>query len=168
MDWQPGDQSVLLAPRELQYLDQLKLRVSEDGAASECPRSCKFALTRGRTIILIAFLQQMVTLPLPEEGLDVTLETLRFITKSTLARFASRRAQAMLVELLSRTVKKLYSEFGSHSKVVRDIIDVLFDVLSIVGYPKSIDDAKIFIEEYLALEPNCAAATAAFHQVNCD
>jgi hypothetical protein len=74
----------------------------------------------------------------------------------------------MLVELLSRTVKKLYSEFGSRSKVVRDIIDVLFDVLSIVGYPKSIDDAKIFIEEYLALEPNCAAATAAFHQVNCD
>jgi hypothetical protein len=165
MDGQLADQSVLLRPDELQYLDQLKLRAFRDRNKAECPRSCKFALTRGRTIILIAFLQSMVTSPLPEEGLDITLETLRFITKSSLARFASRRAQALLVELLSKTVKKLRFEFGGGAEVVKDIIGVLFDVLSMVGHPKSINDAETFITEYLTLEPDCEEARTALHQV---
>lgn len=165
MDGQLADQSVLLRPDELQYLDQLKLRAFGDRNKAECPRPCKFALTRGRTIILIAFLQSMVTSPLPEEGLDITLETLLFITKSTLARFASRRAQALLVELLSKTLKKLHSEFGSGAEVVKDMIGVLFDVLSMVGHPKSIDDAETFITEYLSLEPDCEGAKTALHQV---
>ena len=162
---QLGDQSVLLAPHELQYLDQLKLRTLEGEAKSECPRSHKFALTRGRTIIVIAFLQSLVTSPLPEEGLDMTLETIRYITKSSLARFASRRAQALLVELLSRTVKKLQSDCPGRPEVVEDIIGVLFEVISTVGHPKAIDDAETFIDEYLA-SADCDAATTALRQVS--
>jgi len=162
---QLADQSVLLGPDDLQYLDQLRVRASGGDVTSELPRSCKFALTRGRTIILIALLQSMVTSPLPEDGLNMTLETLRFVTKSSLVRFASRRAQVILVELLSQTVRKLYSKFGGGSEVVEDIIGVLFDVLVTVGYPRSIEDAEIFIEEYLALVPDCAAAMAALQEL---
>jgi hypothetical protein len=160
-----GDQSVLLGPDDLQYLDQLKLRTFEGESRSDCPHSCKFALTRGRTIILIAFLQSVATSPLPEDGLDITLETLQFITKSSLARFASRRAQAMLVELVGKTVRMLHSTFGGGCEIVEDIIGVLFDVLVTVGHPKSIKDAETFVNAYLVLEPDCEAATAALHQV---
>jgi Family of unknown function (DUF6535) len=160
-----GDQSVLLGPDDLQYLDQLKLRTFEGESLSDCPHSCKFALTRGRTIILIAFLQSITASPLPEDGLDVTLETLQFITKSSLARFASRRAQAILVELVGKTVKILHSAFGGGCEIVDNIISVLFDVLATVGHPKSIEDAETLVNEYLELEPNCEAAMTALHQV---
>jgi hypothetical protein len=160
-----GDQSVLLGPHDLQYLDQLKLRTFEGETQSDCPRSCKFALTRGRTIILIAFLQSIITSPIPEDGLDMTLETLKFIAKSSLARFASRRAQAILVELVGKTVKKLHSAFGGGCEIVDDIIAVLFDVLVTVGYPNSIRDAETLIDEYLESDPGCEMAMAALHQV---
>jgi hypothetical protein len=160
----PADQSELLGPEDLQYLDQLKVRTSEGDVRSEFPRSCKFALTRGRTIILIAFLQSMLNSSLPEDGLEMMLETLRYITKSSLARFASRRAQALLVELSGKTLK-LCSDFGGASEVVEDITAVLFDVLVTVGFPKAIEDAEKVVEEYLGLVPACEAAMSALHQV---
>jgi hypothetical protein len=159
------DQSILLGPDDLQYLDQLNLRTFEGEVQYDCSHSCKFALTRGRTIILIAFLQSIVMSPLLENGLDITLETLQFITKSLLARFSSRRAQARLVELVGKTVRMLHSAFGGACEIIKDIISVLFDVLATVGNPKSIKDAETLIDEYLELEADCEVAMAALHQV---
>ena len=59
-------------------------------------------INRGCTAILVIFLSSMKSFPLPEDTLELTLETLRIITKSLTAAYSSSSTQTVLVHLVGR------------------------------------------------------------------
>lgn len=153
-----------LYPDDESLLEQLQLRIGSGG--QECPRRYKLTLTRGRTVILVAFLQSMAASlesAIPDQEL---LDTLRYITKSTLPRFACPRIQTSLVELSGQIVRHLMAHhFVEHEELVRHIVETLFDVLHSVGDLESIVKVKEIIRDYLRMDPGSEEARQALETV---
>ena len=146
------DDLPLLSPDDELLLDQLQLRIGNGG--QEFPRSYKLTLTRGRTVILLAFLQSMVAFESVNPDQEL-LETLHFISKSTLPRFASPTTQRLLVKLSRQFIGNLMvRHFVGQEEFVRGrIIETLFDVLHTVGDPESMVEVRKIIRDYLDGDP---------------
>ena len=69
----------------------------------------RIVINRGCTAILIIFLSSMKPFPLPEDTLELTLETLRIITKSLTAGYSSSSTQTLLIHLVGKISRQLHA-----------------------------------------------------------
>ena len=69
----------------------------------------RIVISRGCTAILVIFLSSMKVFSLPEDTLELTLETLRIITKSLTAAYSSSSTQALLIHLVDQISRQLYA-----------------------------------------------------------
>ena len=71
----------------------------------------RIVISRGCTAILIIFLSSMKAFPLPEDTLELTLETLQIITKSLTAAYSSSSStQTVLIHLIDWISKHLHAQ----------------------------------------------------------
>lgn len=163
VDIQTANSDIPLRPEDLKLLDELQLRIAEGKVDTECPLYSKYVLTRGRTAILIGFLNSISGTPVPDQEL---LETLSHITKSTLARFTSQQAQTLLVKLSRGLISSLLVHLHEQPILVRQIIAVLFDVLQTVGSAECIEETKVIMREYLNVQPDSQWTKVALRTVS--
>ena len=69
----------------------------------------RILINRGCTAILVIFLSSMKVFPLPEDTLELTLETLRIITESLTAAYSSSSTQTVLIHLVDQVSRQLYA-----------------------------------------------------------
>ena len=71
-------------------------------------------INRGCTAILVIFLSSMKPFPLPEDTLELTLETLRIITESLTAAYSSSSTQTLLIRLVGQISRQLHAHLMEH------------------------------------------------------
>ena len=76
----------------------------------------RVVINRGCTAILVIFLSSMKASPLPEDTLELTLETLQIITKSLTAGYSSSSTQTVLIHLTDRISKQLHAQLMLQDK----------------------------------------------------
>ena len=89
-------------------LDELVVK-DYSGSPVEVGYWGRIVINRGCTAILVIFLSSMKALPLPEDTLELTLETLQIITKSLTAGYSSSSTQTVLIHLIDRISKQLHA-----------------------------------------------------------
>ena len=72
----------------------------------------RVGINRGCTAILVIFLSSMRAFPPPEDTFDLTLVTLRIITKSLTAGYSSPSTQTVLVHLVGRISKQFHAHLA--------------------------------------------------------
>ena len=95
-------------------LDELVVELDElvveyDGDPVRVGYWGRIMTNRGRTAILVIFLSSMKPFPLPEDTLELTLETLRIITKSLTAAYSSSSTQILLIQLVGKISRQLHA-----------------------------------------------------------
>lgn len=155
---------------ELKQLEEFQLCTTGRTTIKEFALSGKIVLSQGHTVLLIAFLKVIASSALPEDALEVTIETLRIITSNLTTRFSSRAAQALLVDLIgmikcnfaadlagqtipeytlgSRATHSDVTNYqGNYSQnLIVDVMRILFNVLGTIGDPEIINGAKIIVQ----------------------
>jgi hypothetical protein len=142
----------------------------------------------------LSLLYRLNTSPIPAEELEFALETLRFVADNLTARFFIRIAQSLIIELVkqyinlnppvpadeatdevaSDGVKSYHSssdeedaDVSSKPEIIcENILNILFDVLSTIGDPNSIDQAKAILRSHLEIIPNSEAGAKALQKVS--
>ena len=69
----------------------------------------RILINRGCTAILVIFLSSMKAFPPPEDTLQLTLKTLRIITKSLTATYSSSSTQTLLIHLVGKISRQLHA-----------------------------------------------------------
>ena len=69
----------------------------------------QIVINRGCTAILVIFLSSMKPFPPPGDTLELTLETLRIVTKSLTAAYSSSSTQTALIHLVGRISRQLHA-----------------------------------------------------------
>ena len=69
----------------------------------------RILINRGCTAILVIFLSSMKPFPLPEDTLELTLETLRIITKGLTVGYSNSSTQTTLIRLVGQISRQLHA-----------------------------------------------------------
>jgi hypothetical protein len=96
-----------MSDEELQRFAKFQLCTTGGQVILDFKFSRKVVLSQGHLVLLIAFLQSIGTSPLPDDVLEVTLNTIQLITRNLTARFSSCTAQNLLVKLVGTVTKIL-------------------------------------------------------------
>jgi hypothetical protein len=167
----------MLQPDELQCLETLELRSSKRKSLAKGRSHANVALSRGQIAVLISLLYYMKTTATPEDELENTLETLRFVAHNLTARFSSRTAQVLVVDLAGQYIQLHHpipadnteldgSSSTDEPETTEQIMDIIFNVLGTIGDPNVIDYAKGILKNHLAVIPNNKAAANALQKVD--
>lgn len=138
---------------ELQLLKHLQLRTTTGITILDFPGWGKLILSRSHIVVLVALLQSMVASPLPDEALELTLDTFQFLATGLNARFATHGTQNILVDVASKVVHTLRGDLnraisqGIEDPLQGKIIQVLFEMLGTVTVPDAIAVAREIIAE---------------------
>ena len=89
-------------------LDELVIKY-DDGDPVRVGYWGRILISRGCTAILVIFLSSMKVFPLPEDTLELTLETLRIITKSLTTAYSSSSTQTLLIHLVGKISRQLHA-----------------------------------------------------------
>ena len=86
-----------------------ELEVEDDWGPVEVGYWGRILINRGCTAILVIFLSSIKVFPPPEDTLELTLATLRIITKSLTAAYSSSSTQTLLIHLVGRISSQLHA-----------------------------------------------------------
>jgi hypothetical protein len=127
-----------MSTKELQRLTEFRLCTTGGTNTSDFTLSAKIVLSQGRTVALIALLHSIVIRPSPSPlDLEITLDILQLIGKDLTVRFASRTAQSLVVEMISKAHKSFRRRLShlSNLYVSTPFNDDLSDIQNVYGDP---------------------------------